>query len=200
MSAVLNEIVLVVGQHLLRQASWASARLVEHAGKQVRVVIPLETILLRIAADGGIEVGNPEVASDLTVSLSPAAAAKWLVDRKGAWRDARVEGDSELAAAISYVVANLRWDYEDDLSRVVGDAAAYRIARGIRQLSAWPVDAAQSMARGVAEYLSEERQILATPLRFEEFAKQVDELRDAVERLEKRVDKLARRISESSPH
>ncbi len=197
---MLNELALVVGQHVLRQASWAPARLVEHAGKQVRVTFPLGTILLRIAADGGIENGDPDGVPDLTVTLSPAAAAKWLVDRKDAWREARVEGDSELAAAISYVVANLRWDYEDDLSQIVGDVAAYRIARGVRQLSSWPADAAQSLARGVAEYLSEERQFLATPLRFEEFSQAVDEVRDAAERLEKRVDKLARRVAQSSPH
>ncbi len=200
MNAVLNSIALVLGQHLLRQASWARARLAEHAGKQVQVAFPLGTILLRIATDGGVESGDPDNAPELTVLLSPIAAAKWLVDRKDAWRDARVDGDAELAAAISYVVANLRWDYEDDLSQVVGDVAAYRIARTARQLSAWPADTAQSLARGFAEYLSEERQLLATPLRYEEFAKEVDELRDAVERLDKRVEKLFARVAESSPH
>ena len=105
----------------------------------------------------------------------------------------------ELAAAISYVLANLRWDYEDDLSHVFGDVAAYRIARGVRQLSAWPALAGRSLAQGIAEYLAEERQVLATKLGAEEFTEEVDELRDAVERLDKRIDRLARRLAESPP-
>lgn len=197
---MLNSIILAIAQHLLRQTQWARQRLAEHAGKQILVELPLATLQLRIAADGDLEAGAPGAGADLVVTLPPAAIAKWPVDRQAAWREARVDGDVELAAAISYVIANLRWDYEEDLSQVVGDVAAHRIGRGFRQLSAWPGDAAQSLAQGVAEYLSEERQVLATRLRAEEFAEQVDDLRDAVERLDKRIERLAQRLAESSPH
>ncbi|UCH49616.1 MAG: sterol-binding protein [Betaproteobacteria bacterium] len=197
---MLKGVVVAVAQHLLRQAQWARARLAEHAGKQVRIELPLAAVLLRIAADGDVETGESGAAADLVVTLSPGAAAKWPIDRQAAWREARIDGDMELAAAISYVMANLRWDYEDDLSRVFGDVVAYRLARGVRQLSAWPGEAAQSLAQGAAEFLSEERHVLATRLCVEEFTEQVDELRDAVERLDKRIDKLAQRVAESSPH
>ena len=196
---MLNEIALGVSQHLLREAQWARKRLAEHAGKQVRVEFPLGTMLLQIAADGDVEHGEPANAPDLVIRMSPLAAARWLTDRQTGWREARVDGDMELAAAISHVMANLRWDYEEDLSRVVGDVAAHRIARGIHHLSASPADAAQSFARGVAEYLTEERHALATPLRVEEFTREVDELRDAVERLDKRLERIANLIAESSP-
>ncbi len=197
--AMLNGIVLAGAQHLLRQAQWARKRLAEHAGKQLQVELPLATVLLRIAADGNVEAAESAAPADLTVTLSPNSLARLAVDRDAAWREARVDGDMELAAAISYVVANLQWDYEDDLSLVVGDVAAYRIARGARQLSAWPGQAALSLAQGIGEYLAEERQLLATKLCAEEFTEEVDELRDAVERLDKRIDQLAQRIAESSP-
>lgn len=196
---MLNALALTVGRHLLRQASWARERLAGHAGKQVRVLLPLGTIVVQIGPDGGIDSGNTDAQPDLIATLSSAAAARWLVDREGAWRAARVEGDTELATAISYVLANLRWDYEEDLSQVVGDIAAHRIARGVQSLASWQAGTADSLARGVAEYLTEERQVLATPLRLEEFSAEVDDIRDAVERLEKRIDRLARRIGESSP-
>ncbi len=197
--AMLNGIVLAGAQHLLRQAQWARKRLAEHAGKQLQVELPLATVLLRIAADGNVEAAESAAPADLTVTLSPNSLARLPVDRDAAWREARVDGDMELAAAISYVVANLQWDYEDDLSLVVGDVAAYRIARGARQLSAWPGQAALSLAQGIGEYLAEERQLLATKLCAAEFTEEVDELRDAVERLDKRIDQLAQRIAESSP-
>jgi len=195
---VLNEIVLVASRHLLHPAQWARTRLAEHAGKQIRIDLVLTAVTVRIDAHGYAEAAEPDSTPDLVVVLTPAAAAKWLTDREAGWRDARIEGDIELAAAVSHVMANLRWDYEEDLSRVVGDVAAHRIARGARQLSAWPAEAAESLARGVAEYLSEERHALATPLAVEEFTDEVDDLRDAVERLDKRIDRLARRLDEVS--
>lgn len=196
---MLDGIVLTVARHLLSQAQWARTRLAEHAGKQLRVELPMANVLLRITADGDVESGESAAAHDLMVTLPPNSVAKLPFDRDAAWREAKIDGDMELAAAISYLVANLRWDYEDDLSRVVGDVAAYRIASGVRQFSAWPGQAAQSLAQGIGEYLTEERHMLVTKLGAEEFTEQVDELRDAVERLEKRVDRLAQRVAESPP-
>ncbi len=198
---MLNEIVLSASRHLLEPAQWARSRLREHAGKQVRIdllLVPVP-VVLRIASDGFLEHGALDTTPDLAVGLTPAAAARWLVDREAAWREARLEGDMELAAAVSHVISNLRWDYEEDLSKVVGDVAAHRLASGARRLSAWPAEAAASFARAMAEYLSEERRALATPLAVEEFTAGVDELRDAVERLDKRIDRLARRLDETAP-
>ena len=198
---MLNEIVISTSRHLLDPAQWARSRLREHAGKQVRIdLLPVPAlVVLRIAPDGYLEHGESEATPDLAVTLTPVVAARWLVDREAAWREAKVEGDMELAAAVSHVISNLRWDYEEDLSKVVGDVAAHRLARGARRLSAWPAEAAGSFARAVAEYLSEERGALATPLAVEEFTAGVDELRDAVERLDKRIDRLASRLDETAP-
>jgi ubiquinone biosynthesis protein UbiJ len=198
---MLNEIVLGTSRHLLAPAQWARSRLGQHAGKQVRIELLLAPapIVLRIGTDGYLERGDPDATPDLVIRLTPAAAARWLSDREAAWREARVEGDMELAAAVSHVFSNLRWDYEEDLSKLVGDVAAHRLAGGARRLSVWPAEAAESLARAVAEYLGEERHALATPLAVEEFTAEVDELRDAVERLDKRIDRLARRLDETAP-
>lgn len=198
---MLNEIVLSASRHLLEPAHWARVRLREHAGKQVRIDLLLAPVpvVLRIAADGFLEHGEHDAPPDLLVELTPAAALKWLADREAAWREAKVEGDMELAAAVSHVISNLRWDYEEDLSKVVGDVAAHRLAGGARRLSAWPAEAAESFAHAVAEYLSEERHALATPLAVEEFTAGVDELRDAVERLDKRIDRLVRSLGQNEP-
>jgi ubiquinone biosynthesis protein UbiJ len=40
-----------------------------------------------------------------------------------------VQGDAELAADVSWLVANLRWDIEDDLERAFGPAPAHEIVR-----------------------------------------------------------------------
>lgn len=33
-----------------------------------------------------------------------------------------IEGDVQLAAEVAWLVDNLRWDVEEDLSRLIGDA------------------------------------------------------------------------------
>ena len=102
------------------------------------------------------------------------------------------KGDAEFASAISRVAANIEWDVEEDLSRVFGDIAAHRLAQAGRSAAAWPKQAAQSLAASASEYLTEEAKLLVTPLQAAEFVREVDELRDAVERLEKRIDRLTR--------
>ena len=194
---VLNSLASAVAHHLLEQADWARSRLAEHAGKRVRVESLVGPLSVAIAEDGQILPVELGETPDLVISLSPLAAAQWFTDRPAVWREARVEGDAELAAAISHVAANLRWDFEEDLSRVVGDAAAHRVGQNVRRLATWPGDAAESAARGVAEYLAEEKHVLATPLQTEAFTKNVDELRDAVERLDKRMDRLSDLIAGS---
>jgi len=82
---------------------------------------------------------------------------------------------------------------EEDLSRVVGDIAAHRMAQAGRRRRV-PKRAAVSMAENVAEYLTEEKAVLVTPLQAAEFVREVDELRDAVERLDKRIERLLRQV------
>lgn len=193
---MIDDVLLVFSHHLLKEAQWARERLAEHAGKQVKIDYVLWTSLLRIDEDGYVSAGDPGTPAAMAITLTPIAVAKWLADRKAGWREARVEGDMDLAAAVSHVMANLRWDYEEDLSRVVGDIAAHRIAGGVRRVSSWPPEVMESAARSMSEFLGEERQVLVTALRFEEFSTEVDALRDAVERLDKRLGKLAQRLKQ----
>lgn len=194
---MLNSLASSLSRHLLEPADWARARLAKHAGKNATVEMPMMTITLRIGSAGYLEpieyLENPEV----TIVLTPLAVALWMPDRQAAMREIRVEGDTEMAAAISYVAANLRWDFEEDLSRVVGDVVAHRIGSGVRRMASWPRTAADSFAHNAAEYFSEETHLLATPLQAAGFVKSVDDLRDAVERLDKRIDRLDQMLADS---
>jgi len=100
-------------------------------------------------------------------------------------------GDAALAEEVSFIARNLSWDAEEDLSRVVGDIAARRIGRAARALDGWARDAAIRTAQGAAEYWTEESPLIASRVKVEGYVREVDELRDAVERLEKRVARLA---------
>ena len=180
--------------HLLAQAAWAREALAEHAGK----VAVFELFPLRVAVavdpDGTLRAAPEGAAPSVTIRLTQATVFQILAEGEDAWRKANVQGDTEFAAAISKLAANLRWDVEEDLSRVFGDIAAHRMAEVGRSAAAWPKQAASSLAGNVAEFLTEEKHLLVTPLRAAEFVRDVDEMRDAVERLDKRIERLQRQV------
>ena len=101
-----------------------------------------------------------------------------------------VSGDERLAAEVGWLVRNLRWDAEEDLSRLMGDVVAHRLARGARDFLAWQADAAARLAAAFADYATEESRILVARAEHESFAAAVSRLRDALERLEKRIGHL----------
>ena len=41
----------------------------------------------------------------------------------------RIDGDAVLATDVNWLIENLRWDIQDDLARIVGDAPAREISR-----------------------------------------------------------------------
>jgi ubiquinone biosynthesis protein UbiJ len=45
----------------------------------------------------------------------------------------RIEGDVQLAAEVNWLIDNVRWDAEEDLARLVGDAPAHTLANLGRQ-------------------------------------------------------------------
>jgi ubiquinone biosynthesis protein UbiJ len=54
----------------------------------------------------------------------------------------------------------------------------------------WSRDAVLRMAQGATEYWTEESQLIASRVKVEDFVAGVSQLRDAIERLEKRVERL----------
>lgn len=178
--------------HLLAGAGWARRKLAPHAGKVADFdVFPLR-FAVAVCADGTLAAAGADVPAAVSIRLTHLNVLEGLAAGENAWRNASVEGDAEFAAAISQVAANLRWDVEEDLSRVVGDIAAHRLAGAGRAAADWPRQAARSVAENAAEYLTEEAQLLVTSLQAAEFVGAVDALRDDAERLDKRIERLAR--------
>jgi ubiquinone biosynthesis protein UbiJ len=185
---------ITVVNHLLSQADWARAALAEHAGKSAQFEIFPTRIAFAVEAGGTLRAAPDTGEPDVVIRLTPATALQILGQGEKAWSKADVQGDSGFASVLSRVAANLRWDVEEDLSRVFGDIAAHRMAEGGRAAAAWPKQAAASLAGTFAEYLTEEKHLLVTPLLAAEFVHDVDELRDAVERLDKRLERLQQQI------
>jgi ubiquinone biosynthesis protein UbiJ len=175
--------------HLLAGQPWLRERLVPHAGRVCRLEVFPVAVALRIEADGSLTADAQGDAPDAQVRLSPIALARLLGGDEGARQAVHLSGDPALAAALSGVFRELRWDVEEDLSRIFGDIPARRLVQGARRFGAWQVAALRTLAAGVSEYLQEESPVLARRDDAERWSQEVDALRDAVERLEKRIER-----------
>ena len=180
--------------HLLTQVEWGKQSLREYAGQTAAFELFPARIAVTIDAEGMLAPAAPAVVPAVVIRVTHATLLKVLAGDEDAWRKANVEGDTEFAATIAKLAANLRWDVEEDLSKVFGDIAARRMAQTGRVAAAWPKHAAIELATNVAEYLTEETHTLVSPLQAEGFVNDVDQLRDAVERLDKRIERLQRTL------
>ena len=178
--------------HLLAGASWARERLKPFAGKTVRFNLAPLTVSFAIRATGDVEDAPADGNADAAFTLTPGIALRVLGADRDAWREIEAAGDTELGREILYIAQNLRWDVEEDLSRIVGDIAAHRMVQAAGELERWGRETAGSFARSAAAYWTEEQPLIARRADVEHFNREVDRLRDDVERLAKRMEHLGR--------
>lgn len=172
-------------------------RLARFAGKTaVFRVGPVPPVALTVQTTGEVLQAAEGVAPDLEIRMSPFLLPRLAARDEGAFRDVEMQGDMEFAGEIAYLAKNLRWDVEEDLSRVVGDAAAYQVVSAARAAAGWGRDATGRLAAGAAEYWTEEGPLIASRVKVEDFIAGVTELRDAVERLDKRIALLEKKGSD----
>ena len=176
--------------HVLRTAPLAMQRLAKHAGRTARISVGPVAFELTVQATGEVAPAAVNAARDLDVSISPFLLPRLAARDEAAYREIEMKGDMELAQEVSFLAWNLSWDVEEDLSRVVGDIAAHRLVSTARSLGRWSREARGRLAQGAAEYWTEEAPLVATRVKVAGFVADVAELRDAIERLERRVEKL----------
>ncbi|HZP85458.1 MAG TPA: sterol-binding protein [Burkholderiales bacterium] len=181
---------IAILNHLLHGQPWLRERLIAFAGRHALLEAPPLTLAMQIASDGRLSEADRSAPPDATIRLSAFTAFRLLRGDERARADVRVDGDPAFAAALSGVLRELRWDVEEDLSRLVGDIAARRIVGTAERLHDWQRQARDHFATNVSEYLTEERPMLARKADVARWVEDVDRLRNDVERLEKRVERL----------
>lgn len=102
----------------------------------------------------------------------------------------RIEGDTHLAQALSDVLGGLEADWEEQLSRLVGDTVAHRIGSQVRAAGHWGQGTADTLTEDIKEYLQEEVRLLPGRYEVRVLLDDIDLVHDGVERLAARVERL----------
>ena len=103
------------------------------------------SIRFLITPAGLLDLAARRARSDLSLTAtddSPARIAQSLL--RGDKPAIRIEGDVQLAAEVNWLVDHVRWDVEEDLARIIGDAPAHA---WVRSRVAWPRSCGSSPAR-----------------------------------------------------
>jgi len=180
--------------HVLRATPRAMDRLRPHAGRTVAFHLGPLDMTLTVQTTGEVVAAVEDAVPDLDVRVSPFLVPRLAAGEQAAFDAIEMHGDPSLATDVAFLARHLRWDYEEDLAKVVGDIAAHRIAASARGLGRWGREATLRMAQGAAEYWTEESPLIASRTRVKSFAHDVAELAAAVERLERRIERLRSRV------
>ncbi len=189
---------LAVINHLLAADPQACDRLVGHAGKSL--LLSAGTIELHwiIGNDGLLRdaaTQDPRSQPDLHVVLDAQALREAVASRSSLrLSGSRMTGDVELAQTLSWLLAHVRWDAEDDLARLIGDIPARRVAQ-TGQIAADRVRRVwEGAGDGARDWFARSPRNLVSQSEMSALQDDLRELRDAAARLDKRLALLRRQF------
>jgi len=177
--------------HVLASEPWAMAELSPHVGKSISLNLPMGQMAVEITPQGKIAALDSTDQASLLLKVSAQALSGLLASsgnlRDQAFKAVKISGDADLAQLIGRLVSQVRWEYEEDLAKWVGDAPANFAVRQAKTMVKAGQAATKDFLQNVVEYVSEERKILLNKRDFMIRKNELNELRDSVDRIEKRI-------------
>jgi ubiquinone biosynthesis accessory factor UbiJ len=139
--AEVQQRVVLFLNHVLMHEPAARDRLQRQKGRQVQVCWRDQVFQCQFTPAGLVEfmpAQDGASVADLVLRVnepSPFALAKTVL--QGEKPSIRIEGDVQLAAEVNWLIDHVRWDAEEDLARLIGDAPAHTVVQtGLRVVEA----------------------------------------------------------------
>jgi len=130
-----RRIVLLLN-HVLMQEPQAMERLARQKGRVVLMQWRTFTFEILITPAGLLDLAAADSSADLTLVITddnPLVIAQALL--QGDKPAVRIEGDVQLAAEVNWLADHVRWDMEEDLARVMGDAPAHGFVQAAKTMT-----------------------------------------------------------------
>ena len=105
-----------------------------------------------------------------------------------------IKGDVDTAQLLNALFQKHQIDWEEHLSKILGDIAAYKMTQLFRKPIEFMRRNKTKFSSDLSEYLQEEAQLLPSGNEVEIFRKEVDLLRLQMDRLQARVELLKKKI------
>ena len=178
-------------------------------GKIIRFHITgLELNLYFLPSVSGISVlGNyPDTENggvvDATIHGSPMALIRLSTAENSGETllksDVEIDGDMRIAEKFSAVLREVDIDWEELLSKLVGDIVAHQAGQFTRGATHWFNETNDAMKMNTAEYISEEAKLSPADAEVKHYMDQVDDVRMGVDRLDARIAALTSKLASKS--
>lgn len=102
----------------------------------------------------------------------------------------KIDGNMGLGNRFSDILRSIDVDWEELLSRAVGDVMAHQMGQLARDTKGWLDDSAHAMRLNTQEYLQEEARLVPAEAELRQYLDAVDTLRMDTDRLEARIKRL----------
>ncbi|MCC6076347.1 SCP2 domain-containing protein [Pseudomonas sp. GCM10022188] len=178
----------------------ALPRLAALEGRVIAVVCTAPSLhfYLLPGSDGLRLAGHWEALPDCTLR-APASRLLELAVRRDKTAvlhapDVELDGNSGCLLELAAILQDLELDWQAALAEWLGPLGAVALARPLQGAAAWGADSLASLRLSLADWLAEETRALVGRNEAEAQFAQLDELKLALDRLEARGERLARRL------
>jgi ubiquinone biosynthesis protein UbiJ len=102
----------------------------------------------------------------------------------------KISGDVDLAADLNRLANDLHWEVEEDLAKILGDALSTKVTRASKQFLQNGQSALKDLQTNIKAYLVNEKNVLVDQHHFTNYKAEIRVLRDDIDRMEKRIERL----------
>jgi ubiquinone biosynthesis protein UbiJ len=175
-------------------------RLHEMQGKIVTVELSAIDLSFHLVfLETGIEIKHGEVGkSDTVIKGTPLRLLHLALSRSSRQKffsdDVSITGNLELGQKVIDLFDHLEIDWEEILSRFIGDVSAHHLGNVARQFKSWTQQTRETFIQNANEYVHEEITLFPPREALHDFFHDVDALRMDTDRLEARVTQLQKII------
>ncbi|GJL74104.1 MAG: hypothetical protein NMNS02_02100 [Nitrosomonas sp.] len=143
-----------------------------------------------VLANGELQ-NNPEnLEADTTLSILPAILPGLIMHDESAYSGINISGDVLFAEDLITVSKYLKPNFEQALSKTLGDITAHRITRAGENFFQWHTGLIKNFSDALGEYWQEERPIIAKSNAIKDFSLKINELKHDVNQLEHRINQI----------
>lgn len=181
----------------------ALSRFAALQGKTIAIEVEgLELILYVIPSESGLRIYDRiDGTADATLRGGPLGLLRLVLakDSQAVLAEGAVNlmGDAQVGQQFKQAWAAFDIDWEEHLSRIVGDVLAHGLMRQLQRTLDWLQHNQSITQQNLHDILIEESHLLAAREPVEEFVSQMDEMRTHVDRLQARMERIEQGLRDS---
>lgn len=196
MNQFISKTLAKVLNHALYQNPPSLQLLNKLSGKIIRIELTHLEISLTLFPDvQGITVlSDYEGEVDVRITGAPFTLLRLLLQEQPLLAnnpEVVIAGDMGIAQQLLELIKELNPDWEEQIAQWLGDIPAHYLTNSFQQAQEYTQDRFNTLQLNLSEYLQEEVHHLPNPMEMELFLDTIDTLRDDLERLEQRIQRLS---------